>query len=413
MAWWRIDYKAGKRRERFYLEAESRTDALELFRRKPRGVILDIQPSTRPLGEALRGYFRTLNSPIRNRRVRPDPYIAALRQIGIMLDAGMPINTALSEAVLFTDDPMLRHILQSILSEIESGRSLSDAVRPFERQLGFLSISMFELGEQSGTLADAILKLADILERIQDNRRQLIKATRYPVFIIFAMIVAFIVVITMVIPQFQALFAESRMELPFPTRFLLWIEHAVQRYGVYIVIGAVALTAVFSWFYQKYDSVRLKADRALLRVYIVGTVTHYAMLGRFVYIFEVLLHAGIPIVQALETAISVVDNRWIRHKLQTIPDAIQEGRSLYSGFTDSEQFERIVTQMIKAGEDGGALDRMLQKISKYYNDRYQYIVDNIATMIEPILIMAIAGFVLILALGIFLPLWNMVEMAGM
>ena len=413
MGYWRIDYRRGRQRQSIVLSAESRVEAVEEFRRLTLGVMTGIEETEKPFSFVLRERLERWRTPLRNRRVKTEPYIAALRQIGIMLDAGMPINTALEEAVLYTDDAMLRYILQRMLSDIESGRSLSETIRPFERQLGYLSLSMLELGEQTGTLADAVLKLADILEQIEDNRRQLIKATRYPVFIIFAMVIAFIIVITMVVPQFQQLFAESGMELPFPTRLLLWIEHAVERYGLWIVGGAFTLTAIFGWLYQRSDQVHLQADRLLLRVYIVGEVTHYAMLGRFIYIFDVLLHAGIPIMDALETAISVVDNRWIRQRLQEIPNAIEEGRSLYAGFKESGEFERIVVQMIKAGEDGGALNKMLEKVSKYYNDRYQYIVDNIATMIEPILIMAIAGFVLVLALGIFLPLWNMVDLAGM
>jgi hypothetical protein len=163
---------------------------VEEFRRLTLGVMTGIEEIEKPLSLALHEWMERWRTPLRNRRVRTEPYIAALRQIGIMLDAGMPINTALEEAILYTDDAMLRYILQRMLSDIESGRSLSDAIRPFERQLGYLSLSMLELGEQTGTLADAVLKLADILEQIEDNRRQLIKATRYPVFIIFAMVVA-------------------------------------------------------------------------------------------------------------------------------------------------------------------------------------------------------------------------------
>jgi general secretion pathway protein F len=227
------------------------------------------------------------------------------------------------------------------------------------------------------------------------------------------MMIAFVVVIVMVVPQFQEVFADSGAELPYPTQLLLWIEHAVTRYGPYILAGAVGLFVLFSWLYRKYPEVRLQTDRWMLKIYIVGKVTHYAMIGRFVYIFNVLMHAGIPITDALDAAIGVVDNAYMRQRLATIRRAIEEGRPLHSGFEESGMFANMINQMVKAGEQGGALTTMLQKVTKYYQDRYQYIVDNVAAMIEPILISAIAGFVLLLALGIFLPMWSMAEAMGM
>jgi general secretion pathway protein F len=217
----------------------------------------------------------------------------------------------------------------------------------------------------------------------------------------------------MVVPQFQQMFAESGTELPFATRFLLWIEHAIRFYGPYIVAGALVLVGVFSWFYKRSEAVRLAADKFLLKIYIVGKVTKYAMIGRFIYIFSVLMHAGIPIIDALDAAVGVVDNSYIKLRLQAIRSAIEEGRSLKSGFEESGMFLNMIVQMVQAGEQGGALSKMLDKITKFYQDRYQYIVDNVATMIEPILIAAIAGFVLVLALGIFLPMWSMADAMGM
>ncbi len=413
MRYFRIEYRQGKRRDAIVLESESKIDAIRRFQRMTLGVMLSVREVSKPFSLTLRKKIEELRSPLRNKRVAQEPYIASLRQIHVMLDAGMPINQCIEEAINSTDDEMLKAILGSILKDVESGVSLSDAVRPFATQLGNLSVSMFHLGEQTGTLSDSIAKLADILEQILENRRQLVKATRYPLFTIIAMMIAFIVVIVMVVPQFQEVFADTGAELPYPTQLLLWIEHAVTRYGPYMLGGAVGLVTLFSWLYRKYPEVRLWADRWLLKVYIVGKVTHYAMIGRFVYIFNVLMHAGIPITDALDAAIGVVDNAWMKERLATIRRAIEEGRPLHSGFEESGMFANMINQMVKAGEQGGALTTMLQKVTRYYQDRYQYIVDNVAAMIEPILISAIAGFVLLLALGIFLPMWSMAEAMGM
>ncbi|MDP1785310.1 MAG: type II secretion system F family protein, partial [Sulfuricurvum sp.] len=294
----------------------------------------------------------------------------------------------------------------------ESGQSLSSSIAPYQRQLGVLSLSMFELGEKTGTINNAITKLSAILQQIYENRQMLKKAIRYPLFIIIAMGIAFTVVITFVVPQFQTFFEESGMELPFPTKILLWTEHALRFYGLYVIGGAIILATLFSYAYSTNQTLRVKTDQYFLKIYLVGKVTYYAMIGRFIYLFNVLTEAGIPMIEALDIAIGVVENSYMKQELQKIAVAIEDGRSLTQGFRETNQFEGMILQMIKAGESSGSLGTMLGKVNRVYNNRYTYIVENIAIMIEPILIAAIAGFVLILALGIFLPMWSMVDIAG-
>ncbi|NPA29384.1 MAG: type II secretion system F family protein [Epsilonproteobacteria bacterium] len=413
MRYFRIEYKSGRQRHSVVVEAPSKIEAIKAFQNRTLGVFISIQEVAKPFSMVLSEWWRKQRSPLKKKRLRQEPYIASLRQLSVMLDAGLPINQSLEDVIASTNDPMLKLVFGSILKDVESGVGLSQAMEPFALQLGNLSLSMFRLGEQTGTLAESVGKLADILERIEDNRRQLVKATRYPLFTIFAMAIAFTIVIVMVVPQFQQLFAQSGVELPFATRFLLWVEHAIRFYGPYIVTGAVVMVMIFSYYYQKEERVRLAADKMLLRIYIVGKVTKYAMIGRFIYIFNVLMHAGIPITDALDAAVGVVDNSYIRQRLLMIRQAIEEGRPLHGGFEESGMFLNMIVQMVQAGEQGGALSKMLEKVTKFYQDRYQYIVDNVAAMIEPVLIAAIAGFVLVLALGIFLPMWSMAEAVGM
>jgi len=410
--YFRVRYKQGQRKFETTLEAVHKAEAFKKFRDLSLGVPISIKEVSEPLSMKIERVKSRYTSPIKNRRVKDEPYIAFLDQLATMLDAGMPINICLAESITDTNDEMVRAIFTEVLRDIESGLSLSRAVVGYQRQLGVLSLSMFELGEQTGTLSSAIAKLSSILQQIYDNRQKLKKATRYPLFIIVAMSIAFVIVITFVVPQFQSFFEQSGMELPFPTKLLLWTEHAISTYGPYILSGAILLSAAFSMAYTKNPRLRLKTDQYFLRIYIVGKVTYYAMIGRFIYLFNVLTEAGIPMIDALQIAMGVVENNYIRQELQKIPVAIEDGRSLAQGFSESGQFEGMVMQMIKAGESSGSLGTMLGKVNRVYNSRYDYIVDNVATLIEPILIAAIAGFVLVLALGIFLPMWSMVDLAG-
>jgi len=408
----KIRYKVGKRKFSTVLEAINKIEALKQFRDQKLGVPQSIREISEPLTLKYERYKNYFTDPIKNNRVKDEPYIAFLDQLSVMLDAGMPINTCLADTVDNTEDPMLHSIFSEVLSNIESGQSLSFALSKYQTQLGKLTLSMFELGEQTGTLNIAIAKLSTIVQQIHNNRQMLKKATRYPLFIIIAMSIAFIIVITFIVPQFQTFFEQSGLELPFPTKILLWTEHAIRIYGPYILGLAVILSGVFNYAYTKIPSLRLKTDRLLLKTYIIGKVTHYAMVGRFIYLFDVLSEAGIPMNISLEIALGVVENSYMKQELEKIAAAIEDGRSLAQGFSETGQFEGMIIQMVKAGEGSGSLGKMLEKINQVYTNRYTYIVDNISVMIEPVLITAIAGFVLILALGIFLPMWSMVELAG-
>ena len=412
MKFFKIIYKRGKKRATTYIEAENKALAIKNFMDLRIGVLVKIYETKRPLTLYFKELKERLNNPIKNKKANIEVLISIIDQIVIMLDAGLPLNTALNEIIKNQKDLMLKAIFTQILEDIESGKSFYEAAKRYKNQLGWLTLSMVRLGEETGTLPESLNHLSKILQAILDNRRKFKKATRYPLFIIFAMIIAFIVVIVMVVPQFEEFFKETKMELPLPTRFLLWVESAIVTYGPYILAFSILIFSTILILYKKSEKARLFLDKLLLRIYIVGDATLYAMISRYIYVFRILVEAGIPMLDALNISSEIVENSYIKKELEKIPTAIEEGRSLKSGFNDTKLFENMVVEMIKAGEIGGGLGKMLSKISKIYQDRFDYIVDNIATLIEPILIGAIAGFVLILAMGIFLPIWNMVDLAN-
>ncbi|WP_187647358.1 type II secretion system F family protein [Nitrosophilus labii] len=412
MRYFKVVYKRGKKRFSTIIEAENKASVLQKFSDLKLGVLIKISETSKPFSFYLKEIQEKLNNPIKNIRADIETLISIIDQISIMIDAGLPLNTALAETVKTQENRMLKAIFTQIMEDIEGGKSFFEAAKRFKKQLGFLTLSMIRLGEETGTLPESLNHLSKILQAILDNRRKFKKATRYPLFVMFAMIISFVIVIVMVIPQFKQFFEETKMELPLPTKFLLWLEHLVVTFGPYILIAAVAIFSTLLIFYTKNEKVRLFLDKWLLKVYIIGEATLYAMISRFIYVFRVLVEAGIPMIDALKIASEIVENSYMKRELEKISLAIEEGRTLYSGFEDSRLFENMVVEMIKAGEIGGGLGKMLGKVSKIYQDRFDYIVDNIATLIEPILIAAIAGFVLTLSLGIFLPMWNLVNIAG-
>jgi len=412
MKYFEIEYISKGKKEKIILPYNNRPEALKNFRLKSLGVLVGAKEVSEPFALKFESLKKRIKVFFRAKKIPLEPYIASLRQISTMLNAGLPITTCLKDVILTAEHKRLKEIYKIVLDEVESGINISNALKTFESEVGAISIALFDLGEKTGTLDESIGKLADILQEVQDNRMKLKKATRYPIIVVVAMVIAFSFVITLVVPQFQSMFEEYNAKLPFPTLILLWMEHAIIDYGPFILAGAFLLSFSISYFYKKSSKFRLLFDRYMLKIYIVGKVIYLSMIGRFIYVFDRLSASGVPILDSLKTAIGIVENRYLKQRLNEIISAIEEGRSLTDGFRDTKQFESMVIQMISAGESSGSLSGMLDKISDIYRKKYSYLVDNVSTMIEPLLIAGIAGFVLLLALGIFLPMWSIAEAVG-
>ena len=401
--YFKIEYISKGKMQEIVISAKTVKDAISKFRKKNLGVLINIAEYKKPsLAEEI---VKKLDLA----KIDLEEYIAILDQLYVMLDAGLAIDMVIGNIKDSIKNKQLKKIFISIENDIKAGFSLTNAFEKFEKELGKLTISMIKLGEETGDLARAIKDLSVILHEILDNRKRLKKATRYPMFIVFAMMVAFTVVILFVIPPFKSMFAQLHTELPLPTRFLLWIEATIENYGMYVLLGAVFVFLIITYMYNKDENIRLQMDKFILKVYIVGPVIRLAMTGRFVYVLQRLIDSGIPILDAVDIALNIIDNLYIKKQFELIKNSIVTGGTIKQGFEESGMFENMTVQMIGAGEESGSLVLMLQKVSNYYLEKYRYIVDNIAVLIEPILIAAIAGFVLTLALGIFLPMWNLTE----
>jgi len=400
---YKIDFIQRGKKRTIFIKADSQKEAIKEFKKKYKGLIRNISKvEKKSLLEALEAKFES-------KKFKLEELIAIFDQLYVMVDAGISIDMSLSNTLDGIKNKALKRIFEDIYNKINSGYSLYDAFKNYEKELGIIVVAMIALGEESGDIANALKELTLILTEIDENRKRFKKATRYPLFIIFAMIIAFIVIIIFVIPPFKSIFAQLKTELPLPTRFLLWIEGAVVNYGWIILGFSVIVFIILNYLYKISDKVKYFFDRMFLKIYILGKVIELAMIGRFVFVFKSLIQSGIPIVSAFDVAIGIVDNSYLKNRLLLIKDEVVKGGTIYDGFKNSELFESMIIQMVKAGEDSGNLTQMFEKIASYYSKEYQYIVDNIAVLIEPILIAAIAGFIFTIALGVFLPMWNLTE----
>ena len=335
--------------------------------------------------------------------------ISAIRQIAVMTDAGISIHDSIDEVAKNTENPKLKSIFTTMGNDINAGKGIGDSIEPYKEDFGHVAIAMTNLGEKTGNIAGSYHKLADILESIRDNTKKFKKAIRTPLITFAAMGVAFTILIMVVVPKFKEMFEKFDSALPVPTQILLFLENILTNYGVYVLAGLILMVYTGLHFYKNSKDFKYKVDKILVhpKFYLIHKVIFFATMHKYTLVFGELVKSGIPVSEALDTAVGMVDNSYIKQKLLTVNANIARGISLSDAFEQTGLFENMLLQMIRAGESSGQLDMMLGKVEGYYDSRFQDLIDNLAAYIEPIMLFFIAGLVLLMALGIFMPMWDL------
>ncbi len=326
-----------------------------------------------------------------------------------MANAGIPIHDSIKEVVKSATDRQVKEMFSKIDEDLNAGHSLTEAISKFRKEVGDVTVAMIELGENTGNMAESLQKLANILEEMLENKRKFKKAMRYPITVMIAIAIAFSIMMIYVVPKFKAIFDKFHSELPLPTKILLGMEYAVNHYGL-LILGSIFGVIFYVKFMNRTNpQFRYNFDKHILKTYLIGNIIYYSTLSRFMMIFTELIRAGIPVVEALDTAVITTENEYLKEKLSLVKVSVERGVNLTESFKETGLFEGMLIQMIKAGEQGGALDQMLDKVAEYYKIKFQDLIENISSYIEPIMLGFIAGMVLLLALGIFLPMWDMAQ----
>ena len=394
-------------RRNIILKANDRGDAISKAKKDYQGTLVRIKEISAPIDATIKEFFSQFRSTVANKKVQPKNLIAAIRQLAVMTNAGISIHDALNEIANATTDEKLKEILTQASENINAGLSLSETFRRYRYDVGGITLAMIELGEQTGNMADALASLADILEEIQENVQKFKKAMRYPLITLGAMAIAFTILIMVVVPKFKAIFEKFHAELPLPTKILLGIEYVMSNYGLLVLVGLILFIMIILYLYRNNEDFKYRADKLMLKTYLIKDIIFFATLNRFSIVFTELVHAGIPIADALDTATGMIDNAILKEKLEAVKVSVSRGVSLTDAFRDTGVFENMIIQMISAGESSGQLDNMMRKVTDYYRMRFNHILDNMSSYIEPIMLALIAALVLLLALGIFLPMWDM------
>ena len=408
MKFFEVEYMANGRRQKMTLKANNRSEAQALAKTKKAGVIVKVgETKSIPLEEQFADMISKVSVLLGGSKIKINNLIAAFRQLSVMTNAGISIHDSIKEVSKSTEDKRLKAIFVTLNDDLNQGQSLTDAITKFKGELGDVVIAMVKLGESTGNMSESLHKLSDILQEVWENQRKFRKALRYPIIVMSAMAIAFIILMIFVVPQFREIFEQLGAKLPLPTIILLSIESTLSNYGLYILVGFIATIYAIRYLYKRNDDFKYKFDKFMLKVYLINKIIFYSTMNRFNLIFTELVRAGIPIADALETATLTVENQDIHDKLATIKIAVQRGVSLTEAFRDTQLYESMLIQMLSAGEKGGAIDAMLEKVTDYYKAKFSDLVDNISSYVEPIMLLFMAGMVILLALGIFMPMWDL------
>ena len=399
-------YTKGKR-EKLNFYAEDKKEANSFAKLKFSGIIIKVVETKEPFEEQFKRFKTDLLKNVKKRKIKQDGLIAAIRQLAVMTNAGISIHDSLSEIANATSDEALNFVFSKLADDINSGHALSTSMENFRFELGNLTIAMVQLGEKTGNLDESLYALADMLEEIRSNVIKFKKAMAYPRNVMVAMAIAFSVLLTYVVPQFKAIFDQFGADLPLPTLILMSLSNLLIHYGLLVLVSIIGFVFTFKYFVDNYRNFRFRWHQFLLRTIIIKNLIKYSTLSRFTLVFSELIKAGIPIAEALDTSIEMIDSLPLKEKLYSVRITVEKGGALNKGLSETELFENMILQMVRAGEDSGTLDAMIQKVAEYYKMRFDAIIDNLGEAIEPIMLVIIASMVTLLALGIFMPMWDL------
>lgn len=339
-------------------------------------------------------------------KVELDQLIIFCRQMFALTRAGIPIIRAMKGLADSTKSELLKATLLDVSHRLESGINLASSMQAHPNVFSELFISMIHVGENTGQLEQAFEQLSKNLEMERDTRKRIKQATRYPTMVVSAIFIALMIVNFFVIPQFAAVFKKFGAELPLPTQILVASSNFCIDYWwlVFGVIGG-AIYGFKRWIAT--ESGRLKWDERKLRLPICGVLFEQIALSRFTRNFAMMLKSGMPITHALAIAAEACGNKFIGSRIINMKNGIERGDSLLRTARSADIFTPLVLQMIAVGEETGAIDSLLNEVADFYDEEADYSLKRLSEAIEPILIVAMGGIVLILALGVFLPIWDL------
>jgi len=339
-------------------------------------------------------------------KVSSSDLIVFTRQLYSLTKAGVSILRALNGLAESTHSKLLAESLHDVLSRMHNGYSLSAAMGEHPRVFSTLYVSLIQVGENTGQLDRVLLQLSQYIEQEVETQKRVKSAMRYPSFVLMALAIAMVILNIYVIPTFAGMFAKFNAELPWTTQVLLGTSSFfVNHWHIMLVMLISVVVGIKVWLNTPQGAYAW--DRWKLKIPVVGSVIERSLLARFSRSFAMMLSAGVPLNNALYLIAYAVDNKYLQNKILGMRSGIESGEPLLKTATDAQLFTPLVLQMIAVGEETGQVDELLNEAADFYEREVDHELKSMTAKIEPILISIVAGMVLVLALGIFTPMWDM------
>ncbi len=399
--------------ENVILKAENKLEAIKKINSATKGkvIIIKVEETELPLEDKIKELGKIVTATFSRKKLNFPVFISAIRQLGALTKASISIKDSLENISKNSTDPLIKEMFEKAANDVDNGLSLSNTFEEYEVYIGNLAVALVKLGEKTGELGEAFMDMADIYENIEENRQKFKSAMRYPIMTLMAMAVAFTILILYVVPKFADIFSQLHSELPLPTKILLNAEYVLRNYGLFVLAILIFLFIIHKYLYRVNDTYKYMFDGLLLKMKIIGPIVEYASLSRFLMVFTKLIKAGIPMIEALTISNSIIDNSVLNLKIDNVIKSINQGQNLTNSLAKNNLLDNVSLQMIAAGEEAGNLDSMLENASNYYKTQFDILIDNIGDAIEPIMMAFIGALVLLIALGIFLPMWDLAKAA--
>jgi MSHA biogenesis protein MshG len=333
------------------------------------------------------------------------------RQMYTLVKTGVPLGSALKNLAGNMKNPTMRNTLYGIVEHLESGQDLANAMQGYSA-FPPIVISMVRVGQSSGNLAEAFLRINQYIEQEGSALKKLASAMRYPAFVLVTVFSAMIVINIFVIPAFSNVFAQAKIELPLITRIFITFSNFFVRYWMELLLTAIL--GGFAFFYYINTTIgRLKWDKFLLNIPIIGTMIQRIVLLRFAQSFAITINSGIPLIEGIELIAQSVNNTYASQRILLMRGAIERGNNLAQAAAITDLFTPLELQVLSVSEQTGALGEMLEQIAIFYRREVDYDLKRLNDIVEPLLIILLSGFILALALAVYLPIWNMAKLAHM
>lgn len=367
---------------------------------------LGITPIAIEEAEPVRDTMARWRRSLGGNRPSLDDLILFSRQMYTLTKAGVPLIRGLQGLAVSTRNPVLREAIEEIVDALESGRELSGAMAQHPRVFSPMYVSIVRIGETTGNLEDSFQQMAAYLELDRDIRARVKAALRYPLMVVTAVFIAVAILMLWVIPVFARFFEQHNTELPLATRIIIGASNFAAEWWWLILLAMVGAVVVFR-VWKRTERGRYRWDRFKLRLPVVGSIIHEATMARFARSFSLTYRAGVPLVQGLTLVSRAVENEYVAQAVAEMRTGVERGESLSRTAATAGLFAPLVLQMLRVGEETGNVDNMLQETAEHYEREVDYDLRNLSAYIEPILLIFMAVLVFILALGVFLPMWDL------